>query len=187
MWKLPISPINKNNDNAYLDLDPPNKGVGHTANNLYTLPYKQQQLKYMNQSFFNPPIATIIDAANNNQLQGIPLLGKPDLVRGYLASSAATSKGRMKRQRANTRTTRTKVRPTQTDETAMLEDQFEGAGYNVKGHKGAHWIQPGSQGASNVFCCAALGNAVSGIFYTDMTGAFFRNVFGGKTILFCSL
>ena len=80
MWKLPINPINKNNDNAYLDLAPTNKGSDHTASNLYTLPYKQQQLKYMHQAFFNPPIATIIDAAKNNQLHGIPFLGKPELV-----------------------------------------------------------------------------------------------------------
>ena len=66
MWKLPINPINKNNDNAYLDLAPTNKVAGHTASNLYTLLYKQQQLKYMHQTFFNPPIATIIDVANNN-------------------------------------------------------------------------------------------------------------------------
>ena len=120
MWKLPINPINKNNDNTDLDLAPTNKGVDHTASNLYTLPYKQQQLKYMHQALFNPPIATIIDAANNNQLHGIPFLGKPELVRIYLAPSAATAKGRMKRQRANTRTTRAKLRQTQIEETTIV-------------------------------------------------------------------
>ena len=80
MWKLPIKPINKSNDNAYLDLAPTNKGTGHTASNLYTLPYKQRQLKYMHQAFFNPLIAKIIDVANNNQLHVIPFLGKPELM-----------------------------------------------------------------------------------------------------------
>ena len=111
---------------------PTNKGAGHTASNLYTLPYKQQKLKYMHQSLFNPPIATIIDAANNNQLHGIPFLGKPELVRRYIAPSAATAKGRMKRQRANTRTTRAKVSHTQTDETMIPKNQCEGEGYNIK-------------------------------------------------------
>ena len=78
----------------------------------------------------------------------------------------------MKRQRANTRTTRAKLRQTQTEETTIPENQCGGEGYYINGHKGAHWILPGSQGASNVFCCAALGDAVSGTFYTDMTGAF---------------
>ena len=49
MWKLPINPIKKKNDNAYLYLTPTNKGAGHTSSNLYTLPYKKQQLKYMHQ------------------------------------------------------------------------------------------------------------------------------------------
>ena len=30
----------------------------------------------------------------------------------------------------------------------------------------------GSHSASNVFCCAALGDTTAGIFYTDMTGSF---------------
>ena len=134
MWKLPINPINKNNDNAYLDLAPTNKGADHTASNLYKLPYKQQQLKYTHQAFFNPPIATIINAANNNQLHGIPFLGKPEIVQRYLAPSAATTKGRMKRQRANTRTTRSKLRQTQTEETMIPENQGGGEGYNINGH-----------------------------------------------------
>ena len=29
-----------------------------------------------------------------------------------------------------------------------------------------------SHSVSNVFCCAALGDATTGTFYTDMTGAF---------------
>ena len=82
----------------------------HTANALYTLPYKHQQLKYMHQCFFSPPIATIIEAASNDQLRGIPLLSKPDVVRKYLAPSPATSKGRMKKQRANVWSTRAKQR-----------------------------------------------------------------------------
>ena len=54
----------------------------------------------------------------------------------------------------------------------MLEDQFVGAGYKAKARSGAHILQPGSHGANNVFCCAALGDAVSGSVYTDMTGSF---------------
>eukprot|EP00804_Cyclotella_cryptica_P017799 CCRYP_001204-RA/>CCRYP_001204-RA protein AED:0.46 eAED:0.46 QI:0/0/0/1/1/1/2/0/194 len=50
-----------------------------TAMNMYTLPSKQQQLKYMHQAFFSPPIATLLKAINNNQLQGFPLM-KADLI-----------------------------------------------------------------------------------------------------------
>ena len=44
------------------------------ANNIYTLPYKQKQLKYMHQSFFSPPVAMIIKAISNNQLEGITFM-----------------------------------------------------------------------------------------------------------------
>jgi hypothetical protein len=46
---------------------------------MYTLPFKQQQLKYMHQAFFSPPISTLFKAINNNQLQGFPMM-KADLV-----------------------------------------------------------------------------------------------------------
>ena len=171
MWKLPINPINKNNSCDYLDLAPPSEMASHAANTLYTLPHKQQQLRYMHQMFFSPPNSTIIKAANNDQLKGILFLNKPELVRKYLAPSPATSKGRMKRVQSNLRSTRTKVRP-KPDDAVILGDQFAGAGYKAKAHKQAHVIQPGSQGTSNVFCCAALGDATTGTSYTDMTGSF---------------
>ena len=66
------------------------------VNNIYTLSYKNQQLKYMHQFFFSLPIQTIVKATNNNQLQGIPCLNPPQIVHKYLAPSPATSKGRLK-------------------------------------------------------------------------------------------
>ena len=77
------------------------------AHNVYTLLYKQNQLKYMHQSFFNPPIATLIRAINDNELDGIPFM-KTDLVSKYLLLSPVTPKGRMKRPRAGIRGTQKK-------------------------------------------------------------------------------
>ena len=54
----------------------------------------------------------------------------------------------------------------------MLEGQFTEAGYKTKQRGNRPTIIPGCKGASSVFCCAAIGDAVSGTFYTDMTGAF---------------
>ena len=113
MWKLPINPVTKSSTLAGLDL-PANDfkkaatpgPICHGANTLYTLPHKQQQMKYMHQCFFSPPIQTITRAANKGHLDGIPLLSKPSLIRKYLAPSPATSKGRLKKQRANVRSTR---------------------------------------------------------------------------------
>ena len=86
MWQLPINLVSKNNILEGLDLTLPGPAAtksratrprasaqfSHSvANNLYTLPYKHQKLKYMHQSFFSPPTQTINKAANNNQLHGI--------------------------------------------------------------------------------------------------------------------
>ena len=78
MWQLPINPVSKNNLLEGLDLPitAPRRGAitqaRHNArfaidvaNNLHTLPYKHQQLKYMHQSFFIPQIQTITEAENN--------------------------------------------------------------------------------------------------------------------------
>ena len=111
MWKLPINPISTTKSMDALDLHVPQQrqqgtSITNTASNLYTLPYKHQQLKYMHQTFFSSPSQTIVEAANNNQLEGIPCLHSPKQVTKYLAPSPATSKGRLKKQRANVRTTR---------------------------------------------------------------------------------
>ena len=58
LWKLPINPTKNPNDAsttiANLDLHVMTKQKrAHTANALYTLPYKQNQLKYMHQAFLS--------------------------------------------------------------------------------------------------------------------------------------
>ena len=111
MWKLPINPVSKNNTIEGLDLHIPRQQLQettrvNTTNNTYTLPYTHQQLKYMHQSFFSPPSQTMVEAANNNQLQGTPCLHSPKQVNKYLAPLPATSKERLKKQQANLRTTR---------------------------------------------------------------------------------
>merc|ERR1711923_382794 len=112
LWLLPINPNAKPSQTPTVDrLDlqlPSPPARPHAANNLYTLPYKQQQLKYMHQAFFSAPIQTIIDAAHNDQLEGIHFLSKPALIRKYLASSPAKPKGHMKRTKKGTRSTRPK-------------------------------------------------------------------------------
>ena len=69
------------------------------AQNVYTLPYKKNQLKFMHQTLFCPPIETLIQAIQHMHLEDIPYM-HTDSVQKYLALSPATSKGRMKRPRA---------------------------------------------------------------------------------------
>ena len=83
----------------------------HAANaSLYTLPYKQNQLNYMHQSFLNAPLNMLIEAALSNQLMGIPFIKNPNFIRIYLAPSSATTKGKMKKPKSGIRSTRKKLR-----------------------------------------------------------------------------
>ena len=41
---------------------------------VYMLLYKQQQMKYMHQSFYNVPISTLVKVIQNNQLTGFPCM-----------------------------------------------------------------------------------------------------------------
>eukprot|EP00956_Cyclotella_meneghiniana_P038360 scaffold152903_cov63-Cyclotella_meneghiniana.AAC.1 len=79
LWIVPINPTVPNKDTIG-PLDLAIAPQQHIAANVYTLPYKQQQLKYMHQAFFSPPAHTLIKAINNGQLEGIPFM-KADLIR----------------------------------------------------------------------------------------------------------
>ena len=79
--------------------------VAHEANNVHMIPYKHNQLNYMHQSMFLPPIATLIKAIDNDFLEGFTFM-KYKLVHKYLAKSPATAKGRMKRPHNGIRSTR---------------------------------------------------------------------------------
>ena len=62
LWKLPINPQVKPGIPRVVELDiniPPHIEHQHSAFTVYTLPYKQQQLKFMHRTFFNLPINII--------------------------------------------------------------------------------------------------------------------------------
>jgi hypothetical protein len=67
-----------------------------TAGFSYTQTTKINNVKFMNQSFCNPPIALILKAINTGFLEGAPHLDTLT-VQKYLVSSPATAKGHMKR------------------------------------------------------------------------------------------
>ena len=101
-WTVPLNPAappSMTVDKYDLQVSAHNKQ--HTtamANNVYTIPHKQNAVKYMHQCFFSPPISTLLKAVENGQLDGIPHM-KADTIRKHLAPSPATAKGRMKRPR----------------------------------------------------------------------------------------
>ena len=93
----------------------------------------------------------------NNQLEGIPFLSKPNLIRKYLPPSPATPKGRMKRPRTGLRSTRKKV--ARKREVAAMRRAKKESEPDEKNE------------ANNMFCFAALADKQTGTMYTDQTGA----------------
>ena len=102
------------------------------------------------------------------------------LVRKYLAPSPATSKGRLKKQRANIRSTHA-TRVTVEIVTEQLEDEDPAEEYenpaeesNDDAHEtvGPHIIPVEESRVCNMFCCVAIADANTGTFYHDMTGNF---------------
>ena len=173
LWRLPINPVTTKREStmhiASLDLHQGanqtlqhDAQIQHAANNVYTLPYKQNQLKYMHQTFFNPPITTLIDAIQNSQLEGIPCM-KADLIRKYLAPSPATPKGRMKRPRAGIHSTRTKKHQSRrsrdsNQDPSSTQDEHQNltsSNANVIPSDETHEV-------NNVFCFAALTDKQTG-------------------------
>jgi len=164
LWKLPINPqVKPGIPRVISELDiniPPHIEHQHSAFTVYTLPYKQQQLKFMHQTFFNLPIPTLLKAIENKQLEGIPFM-KTKLIKRYLAKSPATSKGGMKHPRAGIRSTRVETRA---QRRARLRRESPET-IPIQHPKDKH------DSNNNVFCYAALADKQSGTLYTDATGA----------------
>ena len=161
LWKLPINPQQKPSVPrvvSELDINIPTDVQQHTAFTVYTLPYKQQQLKYMHQTFFNLPIPTLLKAIENKQLEGIPFM-KAELIKKYLARSPATSKGGMKHPRTGIRSTR----ETRAQRRARLRRELPET-------VPIQHPQDKNDSSNNVFCFAALADKQSGTLYTDATG-----------------
>ena len=100
LWNIPINRRKKLTEKTSIENHNlqfrPHQQVPHSASNVHTLPYLQNRVKYMHQTFFCPPHSTLLAAIINYQLKGCPIM-TADNVRKYLPMSPATSKVRMKR------------------------------------------------------------------------------------------
>jgi hypothetical protein len=139
LWHLPINPTNLQ-PNANLT-NPATDQHTHNALSAYTLPTKQQALKFMHQIMFCPPIPTLIKAIENGQLRTFPHLTVKN-VRKHLEPSPATAKGRIRMNRQGLRSTR---------QTAN----------NPKTPPPPH---------NEVFCFAAVADKTQRTIYHDLTG-----------------
>ena len=182
LWRLPINPPTMPTTYCNIAaLNLPLQGkrrhnraaarpITNCALNVYTIPHKQNQVKYMHQSFFNASIPTLLKAINNNQLEGIPLM-KSDLIHKYLAKSPATSKGRMKRPRVGIRSTR---KQKQQDHSSVHSSTATDNGIHPNAARTNTNLIPNNEpldGTNNIFCYAALADKQTGTLYTDATGS----------------
>eukprot|EP00804_Cyclotella_cryptica_P002616 CCRYP_010443-RA/>CCRYP_010443-RA protein AED:0.32 eAED:0.22 QI:0/-1/0/1/-1/1/1/0/664 len=164
LWRVPINPTKTVNNLTQLDLSPTHSQEQYAAN-LYTLPFKQQQVKYVHQAFFSPPTHTLLKAINNGQLEGVPYM-KSDLIRKYLAPSPATSKGRMKGLHMGIRSTRPRGSK-QPEPVHPLQEPSPTTTSTVN----VIPFDTIDDSVCNVFCYAALADKQAGTMYTDATGA----------------
>ena len=186
LWNIPINPQKKPTAIATIEnLDlhiRPNQHVPNEANNMHTLPYLQNRMKYTNQSFFCPPHPELITTIDNGQLKGCPFMTAYN-VRKYLPSSPATSKGRMKRPRTGIRSTIPKTTtkehekiiymiPTLKSSSTGVINTTETNRIHTHGPTTIPFKDESSDGQVNdIFCSADLADSRTGTFYTDATGA----------------
>ncbi len=112
--------------------------------------------RYIHQFMCSPPSATLLRALDRSEeLTTIPGL-TPALIKNHLPCSTATDKGHMRRHRSNTASTRNPqndIVATRAEVKRMFPRQELCA-------------------MQDVFCFAALANAITGTMYTNITGAF---------------
>ena len=118
----------------------------------------------MHQSFFSMPIQEIINAAQNNQLEGVPFLSKPDLIQKYLPPLPVTPKGRVKRLGTGMRSARKKKG--REKEVAQMR-----AAANENTTTATNFIPLDEDETNNIFCFAALADKQTGTMYTNQIGA----------------
>ena len=95
-----------------------------------------------------------------DQLEGIPFINDPEVIRKYLAPSPATPKGRMRRDPKGLRSTRAK-------EAKERKRKVAAAKRKVELDKEPEQMRE----VNSVFCFAALADKQTGTMYTDQTGA----------------
>jgi hypothetical protein len=163
-----------------------------TAGFSYARTTKINNVKFVHQSFGNPPIASILKAINAGFLKGAPHLDA-QTVRKYLVSSPATAKGHMKRPHKGIRST-TPKETTHAPNTHILRTPQRVPDVTMPGlvclnenkeervpilplHNLINDIE--DESIANVFCFGAFTNKITGVVY-NLYGRFPIHVPGQK-------
>ena len=112
-------------------------------------------------SLFSAPITTIIDAAQDDQLKGIPFLNDQNMIRKYLPPSPATAKGRIKKT-----TCRHQKHKTEAEECKMRAIDLP-----IRSRLPRQRRQIHIQWSRQYFCFTAVADKQTSTLYMDATGA----------------
>jgi hypothetical protein len=157
------------NPPSSIDLTPPTAAPTFAiAANVDATLSATEYARYIHQFMCSPPSATLLRALNcSEELTTIPGL-TPALIKNHLPRSTATDKGHMRRHRSNTASTKN------------LQNNIVAAHAEVK----RMFPRQELCAMQDVFCFAALANAITGTMYTDITGAFPVHSFKGMQYVF---
>jgi hypothetical protein len=147
---------------------PPAAPTTAIAANVNTTSSAAKYARYIHQCLCSPPTPTLLGALKcSEELATIPGL-TPQLIKSHLPRSTATNKGHMRRHRSNTASTRNAHNAIVTARTEM-DHMFP---------------QQELCAVQDIFCFAALADAITGTMYIDITGTFPARSFKGRQYIF---
>ena len=163
MWLVPLTQTTKTTIPLQQKLYQTEK-----INNVHQTTTKQDLITYLHQCLFSPTKATLIKAIHNYQLLGFPGL-TAEVVQRFLPVSTVTIKVHMHRTPKNVRSTRPSINHKPSIHLKKDEDTNP---------------PQDTQAPCEMFCFAALADAVEGTIYTYLTGRFPVRSYKGHQYLF---
>jgi hypothetical protein len=159
LWMIPLRAHDSQaaNPPGSIDHTPPTAAPTFAiATNVDATSSAAEYARYIHQFMCSPPSATLLRALDcSEELTTIPGL-TPALIKNHLPRSTATDKGLMHQHRSDTASTQN------------LHNNVVAAHTEVKRVFPRHELCA----MQDVFCFAALANAITGTMYTDITSAF---------------
>jgi hypothetical protein len=166
LWMVPITKTA--GDQATSPVPPTAVPTSTVATNVDATSSVAKYARYIHQCLCSLPLATLLGVLNcSEELATIPGL-TPHLIKSHLPCSTATNKGHMRRHRSNTASTQN-VQDTIVATCAKVDCMFP---------------QQEICAVQDVFCFAALADAITGTMYTNITGAFPVHLFESMQYIF---
>ncbi len=159
LWMVPLKETDAQAANPPISSAPTTPTATPTlaiATNVDATSSAAKYARYIHQCMCSPPSATLLEAIDHSEeLATIPRL-MPALIKNHLPCSTTTDKGHMRQHRSNTASTQN------------MQDNIN----TVQAEVDCMFPQHELCAMQDVFCCAALANAITGTMYTYITGAF---------------